>query len=133
MNASGKLVAPMDAASRTRMECPHCARLTCGNVLLQRDIYIFFKAVHQLWVACGQYSELSMEDVKDEIIDIIKPADPMKITMQDLMVSNCLISIIVYVLVDALQTHGLNVPSYDTTQSYRGVLQALVVTFERHA
>lgn len=40
-----------------------------------------------MWVACGQYKELSIEDVKDEIIDIIQPTDPFKITIKDLIVS----------------------------------------------
>lgn len=39
-----------------------------------------------LWVAAGQYPELSVEDVKDELFDIVRPADPLRITPVDLLV-----------------------------------------------
>ena len=54
---------------------------------LQVEIYIFFKAIYRMWVACGQYSELDPLDVKDELFDLVKPRDPHRITLQDLVVS----------------------------------------------
>ena len=51
------------------------------------DIYQFLKDILRLWLACGQYPELVMEDVKDEIFDIVKPTDPLNICAKDLMVS----------------------------------------------
>ena len=46
----------------------------------------FFRAVHALWVAAGQYAELCVEDVKDELFDIVRPAHPLRITAADLLV-----------------------------------------------
>ena len=37
-------------------------------------------------MAAGQYSELLVEDVKDELFDIVRPADPLRITPVDLLV-----------------------------------------------
>ena len=54
---------------------------------LQVEIYTFFKAIYRMWVACGQYSELDPLDVKDELFDLVKPRDPLRITLQDLVVS----------------------------------------------
>ena len=47
---------------------------------------MFFRAVHALWVAAGQYAELCVEDVKDELFDIVRPAHPLRITAADLLV-----------------------------------------------
>ena len=47
---------------------------------------MFFKAIYEMWVACKQYAELSVEDVKDEIFDLVQPADPFCITLHDLLV-----------------------------------------------
>ncbi len=52
---------------------------------VQVEVCTFFRAVHALWVAAGQYPELSVEDVKDELFDICRPADPQRITRADLM------------------------------------------------
>ena len=57
-----------------------------ADVCAQVEIYGFFKAIYEMWVACGQYAELSIEDVKDEIFDLVQPADPLHITLQDLLV-----------------------------------------------
>ncbi len=51
----------------------------------QAEVCTLFRAVHALWVAAGQYPELSVEDVKDELFDICRPADPQRITRADLM------------------------------------------------
>ena len=40
-----------------------------------------------MWLACGQCPELIIEDVKDEIFDMVKPANPLQITAKDLLVS----------------------------------------------
>lgn len=53
---------------------------------LQADIHIFLREIYKMWVDCGLYPELNMEDVKDEIFDMATPADPLHITSQDLQV-----------------------------------------------
>ncbi|KAF3457248.1 hypothetical protein FNV43_RR01905 [Rhamnella rubrinervis] len=40
--------------------------------------------VHQKWIEGGNF-ELCVEDVKDEIWDMVKPADPLRITLADLV------------------------------------------------
>lgn len=40
--------------------------------------------VHQKWIDGGNY-ELCIEDVRDEIWDMVKPADPLRITLADLL------------------------------------------------
>lgn len=50
------------------------------------EVCAFFRAVHVLWVAAGQYAELCVEDVKDELFDIVRPAHPLRITAADLLV-----------------------------------------------
>lgn len=42
--------------------------------------------IYKMWVDCGLYPELNMEDVKDEIFDMAQPADPLHLTAQDLQV-----------------------------------------------
>ncbi len=61
---------------------------------LQVEIYIFFKAIYRMWVACGQYSELDPLDVKDELFDLVKPRDPLRITLQDLVVSALILAVV---------------------------------------
>ncbi|XP_023225426.1 serine/threonine-protein phosphatase 2A regulatory subunit B'' subunit gamma-like isoform X2 [Centruroides sculpturatus] len=46
----------------------------------------FFRAIQDLMTQHGQ-EPVSFEDVKDEIFDMVKPEDPLKITLQDLI--NC--------------------------------------------
>ncbi|CAH8365563.1 unnamed protein product [Eruca vesicaria subsp. sativa] len=46
--------------------------------------------VHQKWIEGGNY-ELCIEDVRDEIWDIVKPSDPLKITLDDLLGRYCLL------------------------------------------
>lgn len=46
----------------------------------------FFRAIQELMRQHGQ-EPVSFEDVKDEIFDMVKPEDPMNITLQDLI--NC--------------------------------------------
>ncbi|GJZ81672.1 probable serine/threonine-protein phosphatase 2A regulatory subunit B'' subunit TON2 [Tanacetum coccineum] len=40
--------------------------------------------VHQKWIEGGNY-ELCIEDVQDEIWDMVKQADPLRITLSDLL------------------------------------------------
>ncbi|CAH1791111.1 unnamed protein product [Owenia fusiformis] len=46
----------------------------------------FFRAIQEQMKVHGQ-EPVSFEDVKDEIFDMVKPADPLKITLQDLIIS----------------------------------------------
>lgn len=58
--------------------------------VLQTDIYIFFCQIYKMWVDCGLYPELSVEDVKDEVFDMAQPKHPLHITMQDLQVTTAM-------------------------------------------
>ncbi|WIA14073.1 hypothetical protein OEZ85_002624 [Tetradesmus obliquus] len=48
------------------------------------DLYTFFREVHGLWVAMGEYADLDVYDVLDEVMDMVKPAVPGRITKADL-------------------------------------------------
>lgn len=48
------------------------------------DLYTFFRDIHALWVNMGEYAELEIYDVLDEIMDMVKPATPGRITKADL-------------------------------------------------
>jgi serine/threonine-protein phosphatase 2A regulatory subunit B'' len=48
------------------------------------DLYTFFREIHALWVNMGEYAELEIYDVLDEIMDMVKPATPGRITKADL-------------------------------------------------
>eukprot|EP00252_Welwitschia_mirabilis_P017164 TRINITY_DN38080_c0_g1_i1.p1 TRINITY_DN38080_c0_g1~~TRINITY_DN38080_c0_g1_i1.p1 ORF type:complete len:482 (+),score=110.92 TRINITY_DN38080_c0_g1_i1:173-1618(+) len=61
-----------------------CLDLNGKGYLTTADIYTLFKDVHRKWLEDGNY-DLSIEDVKDEIWDMVKPVDPLKITLQDLL------------------------------------------------
>ncbi|KAL3144696.1 hypothetical protein ABBQ38_001822 [Trebouxia sp. C0009 RCD-2024] len=52
--------------------------------LTQTDVYIFFRQIYKMWVECGLYPELSVEDVKDEVFDMAQPTHLLHITIQDL-------------------------------------------------
>ncbi|XP_054385992.1 serine/threonine-protein phosphatase 2A regulatory subunit B'' subunit gamma isoform X3 [Pongo abelii] len=47
----------------------------------------FFRAIQELMKIHGQ-DPVSFQDVKDEIFDMVKPKDPLKISLQDLINSN---------------------------------------------
>ena len=55
--------------------------------MLQADVYTFFRQIYKMWVDCGLYPELNIEDVKDEVFDMAQPEDPLHITPQDLQVT----------------------------------------------
>ncbi|XP_054707643.1 serine/threonine-protein phosphatase 2A regulatory subunit B'' subunit gamma-like [Uloborus diversus] len=54
------------------------------NYLTVFDFNYFFRAIQEQMKAHGQEPVL-FEDVKDEIFDMIKPSDPLKVTLQDLI------------------------------------------------
>ncbi|KAB1214036.1 putative serine/threonine-protein phosphatase 2A regulatory subunit B'' subunit TON2 [Morella rubra] len=63
-----------------------CLDLNGRGYLTTADIHSLFRDVHQKWIEGGNY-ELCIEDVRDEIWDMVKPADPLRITLADLL--NC--------------------------------------------
>ncbi|XP_041000915.1 probable serine/threonine-protein phosphatase 2A regulatory subunit B'' subunit TON2 isoform X2 [Juglans microcarpa x Juglans regia] len=63
-----------------------CLDLNGRGFLTTADIHSLFRDVHQKWIDGGNY-ELCIEDVRDEIWDMVKPADSLRITLADLL--NC--------------------------------------------
>ncbi|CAN7067804.1 hypothetical protein IGI04_041220 [Brassica rapa subsp. trilocularis] len=61
-----------------------CLDLQGRGFLTTADIHSLFRDVHQKWIEGGNY-ELCIEDVRDEIWDMVKPSDPLKITLNDLL------------------------------------------------
>ncbi|KAI8011771.1 putative serine/threonine-protein phosphatase 2A regulatory subunit B'' subunit TON2 [Camellia lanceoleosa] len=61
-----------------------CLDLRGRGYLTTTDIHTLFRDVHQKWIEGGNY-ELCIEDVRDEIWDIVKPSDPLRITLADLL------------------------------------------------
>jgi len=53
------------------------------------EVHSFFREVHQSWIAAGNYGELRIEDVSNEIFDMVKPLEPGCITLADLVRSGC--------------------------------------------
>ncbi|KAG9440030.1 hypothetical protein H6P81_020195 [Aristolochia fimbriata] len=60
-----------------------CLDLEGRGYLTTAVIHTLFRDVHQKWIEGGNY-ELCIEDVRDEIWDIVKPVDPLRITLSDL-------------------------------------------------
>ena len=54
---------------------------------MQADLYAFLKAMHEAWISYGQPTEPSPAALLTELLDIIRPANPHKICLQDLMVN----------------------------------------------
>ena len=45
------------------------------------ELYVFFKEIHIMWVnVLGEYPDLAIYDVVDELLDMIKPKNPPGIT-----------------------------------------------------
>lgn len=45
------------------------------------ELYVFFKEIHIMWVTVlGEYPDLAIYDVVDELLDMIRPKDPPNIT-----------------------------------------------------
>ncbi|XVF38668.1 hypothetical protein REPUB_Repub20aG0122300 [Reevesia pubescens] len=61
-----------------------CLDLHGREFLTTADIHSLFRDVHQKWIEGGNY-ELCIEDVRDEIWDMVKPVDPLRITLADLL------------------------------------------------
>nr|GFA92124.1 probable serine/threonine-protein phosphatase 2A regulatory subunit B'' subunit TON2 [Tanacetum cinerariifolium] len=61
-----------------------CLDLNGRGYLTASDIHILFRDVCEKWVQIGNY-ELCTEDVRDEIWDMVKPADPLRITLADML------------------------------------------------
>ncbi|XP_073526625.1 uncharacterized protein [Phyllobates terribilis] len=61
-----------------------CLDLQCRGFLTTADIHTLFRDVHQKWIEGGNY-ELCIEDVRDEIWDMVKPSDPLRISLSDLL------------------------------------------------
>ncbi|KAK3137488.1 hypothetical protein QOZ80_5BG0452950 [Eleusine coracana subsp. coracana] len=61
-----------------------CLDLNGRGFLTTADIHTLFRDVHQKWIEGGNY-ELCIEDVRDEIWDMVKPADPLRIMLSDLL------------------------------------------------
>ncbi|KAG6437501.1 hypothetical protein SASPL_102419 [Salvia splendens] len=61
-----------------------CIDLNGRGFLTTADIHTLFRDVHQKWIEGGNY-ELCIEDVRDEVWDMVKPADPLRITLADLL------------------------------------------------
>jgi serine/threonine-protein phosphatase 2A regulatory subunit B'' len=49
----------------------------------------YFKAVHKTWIADPDNYDLNMLDVRDEIFDMVKPAQVGWITLEDLQTCGC--------------------------------------------
>ncbi|XP_071705096.1 probable serine/threonine-protein phosphatase 2A regulatory subunit B'' subunit TON2 [Rutidosis leptorrhynchoides] len=61
-----------------------CLDLHGKGYLTAADIHILFRDVREKWVQIGNY-ELCTEDVRDEIWDMVRPVDPLKITLSDML------------------------------------------------
>ncbi|XP_017256326.1 probable serine/threonine-protein phosphatase 2A regulatory subunit B'' subunit TON2 isoform X1 [Daucus carota subsp. sativus] len=61
-----------------------CLDLHGRGFLTTADIHTLFRDVHRKWIDGGNY-ELCIEDVRDEIWDMVKPADPLRIPLADLL------------------------------------------------
>ncbi|KAJ0914907.1 putative guanylate cyclase activating protein [Helianthus annuus] len=61
-----------------------CLDLQGKGYLTAADIHILFRDVREKWIQVGNY-ELCTEDVRDEIWDMVKPVDPLRITLSDML------------------------------------------------
>ncbi|KAL6560512.1 putative serine/threonine-protein phosphatase 2A regulatory subunit B'' subunit ton2 [Orobanche gracilis] len=61
-----------------------CLDLHGRGFLTTTEIHTLFRDVHHKWIEGGNY-ELCIEDVRDEIWDMVKPADPLAVTLADLL------------------------------------------------
>eukprot|EP00249_Psilotum_nudum_P016465 c25839_g1_i1 orf=428-1771(+) len=62
----------------------HCLDIHGRGYLTTADIHTLFRDVHQKWIEGGNY-DLCIEDVRDEVWDMVKPQDPLRITLADLL------------------------------------------------
>ncbi|KAG0572471.1 hypothetical protein KC19_VG098100 [Ceratodon purpureus] len=61
-----------------------CLDLQNRGFLTTVDVHTLFRDVHQKWIEGGNY-DLCIEDVRDEVWDMVKPVDPLRITLTDLL------------------------------------------------
>ncbi|XP_002968661.2 probable serine/threonine-protein phosphatase 2A regulatory subunit B'' subunit TON2 [Selaginella moellendorffii] len=61
-----------------------CLDLQNRGFLSTGDVHTLFRDVHKKWIEGGNY-DLCIDDVKDEIWDMVKPKDPLKVTLADLL------------------------------------------------
>jgi len=54
------------------------------GAITPKELYTFFREIHRLWVELGEFAELAVYDVVDEILDLVQPAAPPAITPADL-------------------------------------------------
>ena len=59
------------------------------GVLTNMEIWTFLKGVHDAWQSDPENYDLNMLDVRDEIFDMVKPATPGRITLDDLRRCGC--------------------------------------------
>ncbi|KAG1658634.1 hypothetical protein FOA52_007568 [Chlamydomonas sp. UWO 241] len=72
------------------------------------ELYTFFKEIHVMWVnVLGEYADLAIYDVVDELLDMIKPKEQPCITQEDLRVSG-MSGIFFSILADAKQFRDYN-------------------------
>ncbi|KAL6750727.1 hypothetical protein V8C86DRAFT_3030734 [Haematococcus lacustris] len=71
------------------------------------EIYTFFKEIHVMWVSMGEYADLAIYDVVDEILDMVKPKTATLITPEDLGVSG-MSGIFFSMLADVKLFHNYN-------------------------
>ncbi len=50
--------------------------------LTHPDLYTFFREVHAMWVAMGEYADLCVHDVLDEVMDMAAPATAGRVTLK---------------------------------------------------
>ncbi|GFH25481.1 uncharacterized protein HaLaN_23457 [Haematococcus lacustris] len=61
--------------------------LNLSNQVGTAEIYTFSKEIHVMWVNMGEYADLTIYDVVDKILDMVKPKTATLITPEDLEVS----------------------------------------------
>nr|XP_043639842.1 probable serine/threonine-protein phosphatase 2A regulatory subunit B'' subunit TON2 [Erigeron canadensis] len=61
-----------------------CLDLQGKGYLTAPDIHILFRDMREKWDQIGNY-ELCTEDVRDEIWDMVRPVDPLRITLSDML------------------------------------------------
>ena len=82
------VVSPPATASRAVKALAYFMRLLDlrkASGLATFDVCYFFRAVVDRFADFGDEANCEVEDVKDEIFDMVKPADPSIITLSDLI------------------------------------------------
>ncbi|GFH10224.1 uncharacterized protein HaLaN_05498 [Haematococcus lacustris] len=61
-----------------------CQGVRAPGFVTPAEVYTFFKEIHAMWVNMGEYADLAIYDVVDEILDMVKPKTATLITPEDL-------------------------------------------------